>query len=61
MGRRRQACKRKMRHRSEETARDHRARLIAAGADGTNLQVYECECGGWHVGHRPGMQGGRRK
>lgn len=61
-GGRRRACKHKMRHRSEETARDHRARLIAGGAYADFLHVYECEyCGGWHVGHRPGSGGERRK
>lgn len=61
MPRRRRACKGKLAHHSEETAREHRARLIAQGADATRLHVYPCDhCGRYHVGHRPGS-GGRRK
>ena len=54
------SCSRKMRHTTEATAQAHLDRLISVGAARGSLHVYECKCGGWHVGHKIGL-GGRRK
>lgn len=51
---RRKQCKGKVRHETREFA------LIALRHTRSygNLSPYKCRfCGGWHIGHTPGMQG----
>jgi hypothetical protein len=59
--RKRRSCLRKHRYDTHPAAQ-HDLYEVArtTGADSTGMHVYPCKwCGGYHVGHRPGI-GGRR-
>jgi hypothetical protein len=49
-------CGTKMRHRTTGAAWRHVARLVARGAAYGALEPYRCDCGWYHVGHRPGRK-----
>lgn len=50
-------CSAKARHLSEVAAQEHLDDLVAVGKSDGALAVYPCEeCGGWHIGHRSGME-----
>jgi len=55
-------CKGKIQHRHQRDAMIHASRLRALGATKQHSNVYQCnKCGAWHVGHKPGSTGKRRK
>jgi len=45
---------RKHAHATQKGARRHLAELRRATPLGQDWNVYECACGSWHIGHKPG-------
>lgn len=49
-------CDGKHAHKTRDKALAHKWSLVRSGAAKNQLDVYRCDCGSWHVGHRPGRR-----
>lgn len=50
---RRRSCTGKVRHETEQAARDHIGSLVRRKGWSGRMNAYRCAfCNGWHVGHR---------